>query len=81
MLGSDMPPDSFFEWHTSTPWARPISGPEWVFPVVESSFTDPVDGTDRHWPSVCLRCLTRPTRYGSCLAREFAQEYWESKAG
>jgi hypothetical protein len=32
-------------------------------------------------PSDCLRCLTRPTRYGTCLASEVAQENWESKAG
>jgi hypothetical protein len=29
-------PDSFFEWLTTTPWAKAMNGPEWVFPVVES---------------------------------------------
>lgn len=28
--------DSFFEWLTTTPWAKAMNGPEWVFPVVES---------------------------------------------
>lgn len=31
-----MPPDSFFEWLTTTPWARAMNGPEWAFPLVES---------------------------------------------
>lgn len=31
-----MPPDFFFEWLTTTPWARAMNGPEWAFPVVES---------------------------------------------
>ena len=31
-----MPPDSFFEWLTTTPWAKAMNGPEWAFPVVES---------------------------------------------
>ena len=28
--------DSFFEWLTTTPWAKAMNGPEWAFPVVES---------------------------------------------
>jgi len=31
-----MPPDSFFEWLTTTPWAKFMNGPEWAFPLVES---------------------------------------------
>jgi hypothetical protein len=31
-----VPPDSFFEWLTATPWARAMNGPEWAFPLVES---------------------------------------------
>lgn len=31
-----MPSDSFFEWLTTTPWAKAMNGPEWAFPVVES---------------------------------------------
>ena len=31
-----MPTDSFFEWLTTTPWAKALNGPEWAFPVVES---------------------------------------------
>jgi hypothetical protein len=31
-----MPVDSFFEWLTTTPWAKAMNGPEWAFPVVES---------------------------------------------
>jgi hypothetical protein len=28
--------DPFFEWLTTTPWAKAMNGPEWAFPVVES---------------------------------------------
>jgi len=28
--------NSFFQWLTTTPWAKAMNGPEWVFPVVES---------------------------------------------
>src|ERR1700739_3792145 len=28
--------DSFFEWLTTTPWAKAMNGPEWAFPVIES---------------------------------------------
>jgi hypothetical protein len=31
-----MPPDSFYEWLTTTPWAKAMNGPEWAFPVVQS---------------------------------------------
>lgn len=31
-----MAPDFFFEWLTTTPWAKAMNGPEWAFPVVES---------------------------------------------
>jgi hypothetical protein len=31
-----MPTGSFFEWLTTTPWARAMNGPEWAFPLVES---------------------------------------------
>jgi hypothetical protein len=31
-----MLPDSFFQWLTTTPWARAMNGPEWAFPAVES---------------------------------------------
>ena len=28
--------DRFFEWLTTTPWAKAMNGPEWAFPVVET---------------------------------------------
>ena len=31
----DMLSDPFFQWLTTTPWAKAMNGPEWAFPAVE----------------------------------------------
>jgi hypothetical protein len=31
-----VPAVSFFEWLTTSPWAKAMNGPEWAFPVVQS---------------------------------------------